>query len=102
MAEPPTAVFAANDLSALATLEVAAELSVDVPGRLSVVGFDNVPESALSRPSLTTVEQPIRQMGRDAVSMLLSLIAGQPLHESHRTLETTLLVRGSTAPPAAS
>ena len=47
--EPPTAIFAANDLSALATLEVAAELGVDVPGELSVVGFDNIPESALAR-----------------------------------------------------
>ena len=49
--DPPTAIFAANDLSALATLEVAAELGIDVPGQLSVVGFDNIPESALARPA---------------------------------------------------
>ena len=49
--EPPTAIFAANDLSALVTLDVAAELGVDVPGRLSVVGFDNIPESALAAPA---------------------------------------------------
>ena len=49
--EPPTAIFAANDISALATLEVAAELGIDVPGQLSVVGFDNIPESALVAPA---------------------------------------------------
>ncbi|TYP81959.1 LacI family DNA-binding transcriptional regulator [Blastococcus xanthinilyticus] len=97
--EPPTAVFAANDLSALATLEVAAELGLDVPGRLSVMGFDNIPESALADPSLTTVQQPIRRMGEEATTMLLSLIAGEELTEPHRTLATSAVVRGSTAPP---
>ena len=98
----PTAVFAGNDLSALATLEAAAELGIDVPGQLSVVGFDNVAEAALSTPSLTTVAQPIRQMGHDALTMLVALIAGEELEQSHVTLDTTLVVRGSTAPPAAS
>lgn len=97
--EPPTAVFAANDTSALATLEVAAELGVDVPGQLSVVGFDNIPESALAHPPLTTVQQPMRQMGRDAVAMLVALIAGETLDETHVTLETTLVRRRSTATP---
>lgn len=97
----PTAVFAANDLSALITLEVAAELGIDVPGELSVVGFDNIPESALSHPPLTTVQQPIRRMGHDAVTMLLALIAGEELPETHVTLETTLVERRSTAAPGA-
>ena len=98
--EPPTAIFAANDLSALAVLEVAAELGLEVPGRLSVVGFDNVPESAQTHPPLTTVEQPIRRMGHDAVVTLVSLIAGEEPARTHTTLDTTLVVRGSTAPPA--
>ena len=51
---------------AMAILEVAAELGIDVPGELSVIGFDNIPESALADPPLTTVQQPIRQMGHDA------------------------------------
>jgi LacI family transcriptional regulator len=59
--EPPIAIFAANDSTALATLEVAAELGVDVPGRLSVGGFDNIPESALAHPPLTTVQQLMRR-----------------------------------------
>jgi LacI family transcriptional regulator len=98
--DPPTAIFASNDLSALATLEVAAELGFDVPGRLSVVGFDNIPESALVVPPLTTVEQPIRRMGHDAVVMLVALIAGETLSSTHETLDTVLVVRGTTAPPA--
>ena len=95
--DPPTAIFAANDSTALATLEVAAELGIDVPGRLSVVGFDNVPESALAVPPLTTVQQPMRQMGHDAIAMLVALIAGEPLEEVHVTLETSLVPRETTA-----
>lgn len=98
---PPTAIFAANDISALATLEVAAELGVDVPGQLSVVGFDNIPESALSHPPLTTVQQPMRQMGHDAIAMLIALIAGHAVDETHVTLATTLVPRRTTAAPGA-
>ena len=97
--EPPTAVFAANDLSAIATLEVAAELGVDVPRRLSVVGFDNIPESAMADPPLTTVQQPIRRMGEEATVMLLDLIAGGKLAGPHRTLATSVVERASTARP---
>jgi LacI family transcriptional regulator len=95
--DPPTAIFAANDLSALATLEVAAQLGVEVPARLSVMGFDDIPESALAVPPLTTVAQPIRRMGHDAIVMLLRLLAGETLSETRETLETTLVRRGSTA-----
>ena len=97
--EPPTAIFACNDLSALATLEVAAELGVDVPGELSVLGFDNIPESAMASPALTTVQQPIRQMGHDAMVLLIGVINGEERCDTHVTLDTTLVVRRSTAPP---
>ncbi|MFD2093692.1 LacI family DNA-binding transcriptional regulator [Blastococcus deserti] len=97
--EPPTAIFAANDLSALVTLEVAAELGLDVPRQLSVVGFDNIPESAVADPPLTTVQQPIRRMGQEAADMLLALIAGEAVADVHRTLATSLVLRASTAPP---
>lgn len=96
--DPPTAIFAANDISALATLDVAAELGIDVPGQVSVVGFDNIPESALAHPPLTTVQQPMRQLGRDATAMLVSLIAGEQIDDTHLTLDTTLVQRRSTAP----
>ncbi|MDN4173367.1 LacI family DNA-binding transcriptional regulator [Nocardioides sp. SOB77] len=98
--DPPTAVFGANDLSALAVLEVAAERGLDVPRDLSVIGFDNVPESALSDPPLTTVEQPIRRMGRDAVALLLALLDGAAVADTQLTLPTTLVTRRSTAAPA--
>jgi LacI family transcriptional regulator len=96
--DPPTAVFAANDTMAIATTRVAASLGRRVPDDISVVGFDNIPESALSQPPLTTVEQPIQRMGYEAVRMLIALIAGQPVDHPHLTLPTRLVVRQSSRP----
>jgi LacI family transcriptional regulator len=95
----PTAVFAANDVSAIATVEVARELGIAVPERLSVIGFDNVPESALCSPPLTTVDQHIQAMGRHAMELLIRLIRGETPEATHIKLETELVVRRSTAPP---
>ncbi|MCR6482562.1 LacI family transcriptional regulator [Amycolatopsis sp. OK19-0408] len=92
----PTAVFAANDISAIATVGAARELGLSVPEDLSVVGFDNVPESALCSPPLTTVDQPIREMGHRAISMLIALINGDAVERTHITLDTGLVVRHST------
>ena len=86
MLEPddrPTAIFAANDVSALATISVAGSLGLAVPEDLSVIGFDNVPESALSEPPLTTIEQPIQQMGFDATEILIRLIGGATRPGAH-------------------
>lgn len=94
--DPPTAVFATNDLSAIRTIQVAQSLGLRVPEDLSVVGFDNVPESALSSPQLTTVSQPLHRMGSEAMQMLLTLLRGEPLTVAHRRLPTELVVRGST------
>ena len=95
----PTAVFAANDQSALEIVHVAVELGLDVPGDLSVVGFDNIPESALSAPPLTTVAQPIQQMGIRAVETLIAMIGGaEP--PPRVTLPTEFVLRQSTAPPS--
>ena len=94
--DPPTAVFAANDMSAIATIEVATELGLRVPTDLSVVGFDNIPESTLCAPPLTTVEQPIRKMGERSIELLLSLIRGEKLQATHITLATNLVIRQST------
>jgi LacI family transcriptional regulator, galactose operon repressor len=92
--ERPTAIFAANDVSGLATISVAESLGLRVPDDLSVIGFDNVPESALSEPPLTTIEQPIQQMGFDATQILIRLIAKGEVPE-HTMLPTRLVVRGS-------
>ena len=94
----PTAVFAANDLSAIRTMEVARELGLRVPEDLSVVGFDNMPESALTVPSLTTVSQPLHQMGAEALRMVVDLLEGRP-RDAHLRLPTSLVVRGSTRAP---
>lgn len=94
--ERPTAVFAANDLSAIGTLDVALELGLSVPGDLSVVGFDNVPESALTTPPLTTVSQPMQRMGSEAVTLLIQLMSGAEPSRTHVRLPVELVERGST------
>lgn len=98
LSEPdrPTAVFAANDISAIATIESALELGLRVPEDVSVVGFDNIPESALCTPPLTTVQQPIREMGQRAVTLLVRLINGEEPEDTHITLGTELVVRQTT------
>ncbi len=96
----PSAVFAANDLSAIQVLRTAAELGLSVPVDLSVVGFDNIPESALVDPPLTTVDQSIQAMGQEAVRLLIELIEHpeRTLDDEarHVTLPTQLVVRRST------
>lgn len=97
----PTALFAANDLMAIRALEVAAELGVRVPDQLSVVGFDNVPESALATPQLTTVAQPLHDLGAAALHLLVELLSGEQPEHSHVRLPTSLVTRASTAPTPA-
>jgi LacI family transcriptional regulator, galactose operon repressor len=94
-AEGPTAIFAANDVMALATIDAARAAGRSIPGDLSVIGFDNVPESALCDPPLTTIEQPIRQMGLEAVELLIGLIEERDDVVTHRMLPTRLVKRAS-------
>jgi LacI family transcriptional regulator len=94
----PTAIFAANDLSAIRTMEVAEELGLRVPEDLSVVGFDNVPESALSTPALTTINQPLRDMGATALDLLVRLLQGREVEATHVQLPTSMVERGSCKP----
>jgi LacI family transcriptional regulator len=94
----PTAVFAANDLSAIATMTAARSLGLTVPDDLSVIGFDNVPESALASPPLTTIKQPLQQMGAEALRLLVDLIAGAD-RDIHVRLPTELVVRATCTPP---
>jgi len=98
----PTAIFASNDLSAGEVIRTAHELGLSVPDDLSVVGFDNIPESALTDPPLTTIDQSIQAMGQAAVETLIDLIEHPERGgdgPAHRTLPTHLIVRKSTAPP---
>ncbi len=97
--ERPTAVFAANDVSAIATMDVALTLGLGVPDDLSVIGFDNIPESAMTTPGLTTIDQPMQLMGQRAITMLVELMSGGELDRTHVTLPTRLVARRSTAAP---
>jgi LacI family transcriptional regulator len=95
----PTAIFASSDGAAVGVLRAARELGLEVPRDLSVVGFDDVAEAAWSAPPLTTVRQPLREMGRCAVRQLLALLDDPRQPPTRLALETELVVRASTAPP---
>ncbi|QCR20728.1 LacI family transcriptional regulator [Agrococcus sp. SGAir0287] len=99
--DPPTAVLAYSDLAALEVLEAARLRGIPVPGRLSVVGFDDNPIAERIRPPLTTVRQDTQAKGETAARVLLAQIAGERV-EAPAPLPTRLVVRLTTAPPAAS
>jgi len=93
----PTAVFAANDHSAFGVIQAAHEAGLRVPEDLSVIGFDDIPESANSAPRLTTVAQPLHEMGAAAVDLLIAQLEGSPTRD-HVVLPAHLVLRDSTAP----
>lgn len=96
--EPPTAVVAFSDVIAFGVLDAASEAGVDVPGQLSVTGFDDLPEATWRSPSLTTIRQPIATKGRLAAEYLVEAIASDPESRPHQQrLSTALLLRESTA-----
>jgi LacI family transcriptional regulator len=98
---PPTALFAANDESALGAIEAARTHGLRIPQDLSVVGFDGTQVARMATPPLTTVRQPLPEMGAVALRTALRLAAGHPIDSYHVELATELIVRSSTAPPPA-
>jgi len=97
MAVPPTAVLARNDSAAIGVMRAAHKLGINVPGDLSVAGFDNIPLAAFWTPALTTVAQPIREQGQMAARILLDKIEGRSTEVGEaRTMECELMVREST------
>ncbi|MFC7511669.1 LacI family DNA-binding transcriptional regulator [Streptomyces thermocarboxydus] len=98
--EPPTAVFAASDQMALGAVEALRGRGLRVPQDMSVVGFDDLPEVRWSAPPLTTVRQPLADMGALAVRTVLRLTRGEQPDSPRVELGTDLVVRASTAPPA--
>jgi LacI family transcriptional regulator len=113
--EPPTAIMAANDQAAFGVLDVAAELGIRVPQQLSVIGFDNTPESAFTSPPLTTVNQSLMDMGSLGAELLIRLIESKDGTNRNRKnrdgeggdvenrlyeLPTELIRRASCQPPA--
>ena len=97
----PTAIVAGADLIALGAVDAARSLGLSVPAQVSVVGFDDIPQAAQSFPGLTTVRQPLHDMGQTAARALLAQIEGSPAVLEQMQLPTELLVRGTTAPPPA-
>ena len=95
----PTAVLAMSDAMAIGAMSAARELGLRIPDDLSVVGFDDIDLAAHVDPPLTTVHQPIRQKGADAVRLLLAEVEQRDQAKpEHLRLETRLIVRGSTGP----
>jgi DNA-binding LacI/PurR family transcriptional regulator len=95
-----TAIFAANDLSAIGLLKSLTEAGLRVPDDVSVVGFDGIHLTAYTAPTLTTVAQPVFDLGRRAAELLIDRLAGAATATPRTVvLETTLIVRASTGPP---
>jgi LacI family transcriptional regulator len=101
MDDPPTAIFACNDLMAVGAISAAVELGRKVPSDLSVVGFDDVPLASFTNPPLTTVVQLKYEMGVIATTMLLERMHDCDMPPRRRMLDTTLVIRQSTAPVGA-
>jgi LacI family transcriptional regulator len=97
--EPPTAVFAANDMMAVGVMDAARARGMRVPEDLSVMGFDDIPQSRFTLPSLTTVRQPMEQMGRVGMQMLLDLMKNPGNPYRNIELPTELVVRESCRVP---
>lgn len=103
--EPPTAICAGNDAIALAVIEAARSAGVSIPAQLSVVGFDDIPSAAIVAPGLTTIRQPLTEIGATATRLLIERVrqpdgAGDqtPEEQTGVTLAAELIVRDSTAP----
>jgi LacI family transcriptional regulator len=96
----PTAVFVWNDFGAIGLIDACEEAGIEVPGDLSVVGFDDIAMAGLKRISLTTISQPLDFQAEKAVAMLLDRINGRaPAKAQHLSVPVELRVRGSSAPP---
>lgn len=94
-----TAIFASTDSNALGILTAADELGIDIPGRLSLIGFDNISATALSRIDLTTIDQPKKAMAVQAVDMLRDKIEHGTQGYVHQILLPTLIRRGTCKEP---
>ncbi|MBC8139564.1 MAG: LacI family DNA-binding transcriptional regulator [Fibrella sp.] len=102
---PPTAIVAGNDNLAMAIIATCRALNRQVPGELSVIGFDDTPSAREITPALTTIRQPLVEIGAEAVRLLLSEISAERESETRENrahmpcrLQPQLILRGSTAP----
>ncbi len=94
----PTAIFASNDVSAFGVMEAVRDAGLRIPDDISIVGFDDIPHAASVNPPLTTVRQPLAQMGQEATRLLLQYIYNPDRPAQQVDLPTELIVRASTRP----
>jgi LacI family transcriptional regulator len=95
--DPPTAIFACNDLLAIGAMRAALDLGLRVPESVSIVGFDDIRIASFTNPPLTTVAQPMYKMGQRGAEILLERIRESGLPVKHEVWQPELIVRGSTA-----
>jgi LacI family transcriptional regulator len=95
---PPTAIFAANDDMAAGVIRVANRLGIDVPGQLSVAGFDDIPLARQVEPALTTIRQPLVRMAERAATMLIESNGGDKAATGHEIVPAEIKTRESTGP----
>jgi LacI family transcriptional regulator len=96
--QPPTAIFASNDVMAFGAMEAARERGYRLPDDLSIIGFDDIPQTTHVHPHLTTVRQPLEEMGRSAALLLLQYIVQPDAPIERIELPTELIIRQSCAP----
>ncbi|HEV8194056.1 MAG TPA: substrate-binding domain-containing protein, partial [Ktedonobacterales bacterium] len=102
LAQPPTAIFASNDVSAFGTMEAIHNRGLRIPEDISVMGFDDIPQTAQVHPTLTTVRQPLAEMGRAAAQLLFTYINEPDASVKRIELPTTLSIRESCQSPVVS
>lgn len=95
LSSPPTAIFASNDMMAFGVMEAVREQGLRIPEDMSIIGFDDIPQAATVHPALTTVRQPLEEMGRVATQMLFANLENPNPVEERRALPTQLVIRHS-------
>ena len=96
LAEPPTAVIASNDMMAFGVMDAAKLVGLTIGRDLSIIGFDDVVMASQTYPALTTIRQPMADMGEVALEMLVTLLEGRKVLNLRRELPTELIIRAST------
>lgn len=96
--DPPTAIFASNDVSAFGVMDAVRDAGLRIPDQMSVIGFDDIPGAQSANPPLTTVRQPLREMGKQATRMLFEFIEDPRRGVERIDLPTELIVRATCRP----
>jgi LacI family transcriptional regulator len=97
--DPPSAIFCSNDLMAIGAMRAAADMGVEIPETVSIVGYDDIRLASFVNPRLTTIHQPIDLVGKTAAELLLGFLSGQQDYPQQVTLQPELIVRKSCQAP---